>query len=922
MELSTSAEFDITSGKDYDALFSVPAVIIYPALMTPAIVTGDESLELLILGHDDFPLTVDAVNWQLKIGSELNLEKNCSLNPLFSEETLNPNDGSPCPIVVEKLDKIGNVGKIFETEKRFKGIISHWVFNNYDEKLRMVYKVSIKGFKQLVKKVGMHSVFWLRSQDEAFILHEQEDVGGQLFNFNKEVESELVKKVTVNGQTQEIGIRKKWLVAKGMADTIMRQVLKEMKTLDKKDKDLYGISDTGVKNIKCPIQAIHPVFYYTEPQHFNIFHFTDLHVSLRQKILAKSQARVIEYQENGESFDLGVSPPIGSLVNTTSDNIVELFNYAGSDDKVDMVCITGDLIDYICNVYLEDGEENEKLSVTQVWNKVSLKKASYKERYKEFVDFVAFYTMVINFYQDHGKPVFVISGNHDCYHEPYGSSPRLSVIEKLTNEGIPADHNLTLYEAMVIFGDTYGTLYKEHFTSNFDKKNFKWMYSVLTPLSDFAIKLPKQCLIGLEWGDEEDLLGDAPWSAHGFGHLPRSKAGVTKKQLELIKRAIKWERRNILMSHFTFVSYKDSIPLFPEVSSKGYSEGTIDTDYGFVSSNHTSDYDLGTFHENRSELYDVLLHKEKLLQIVLTGHSHRRGLYTITDFESNWVRSNKVKTRFLDFYQFNTIKGKDEAKSLIIVSDSGGPLPRHNRYGEFKGWGSDRASGTRILFDQKTGEVENISAVKVGPKPRLVVALDYTDLFGTYTGTEVGNYGVQKVKKEVNVIPPVESIEYDEDDIGVEPVKIDFPFDLFDKDNTDYILEKSVLNVVSIGLYRLADSGNVCEKYEMEKVDSGFRWRIPEKNTEDFTMGLKFRSKDEKWFLSVGFFVKGTQNIKNSLNLSKLISERYIISDNWCFECHVSVIGMFGMKKAAISRDKKSAKKSDANWRNNLSVYQ
>lgn len=766
----------------------------------------------------------------------------------------------------------------------------------------------------------MYSVFWLRRQNEAFILHEQEDKGREDLKLNKEVESQIVRKVTVNGQTQEVGITKKWLVAKGLADSIMRQVLKEMNTLDKKDKDLYGISDSGVKDIKCPIQAIHPIFFYEKPRFLNIFHFTDLHVSMRQKILAKSKARVIEYRVNGKNDDLGKSPHIGGKVSSTSENIISLFTAAGEDKLVDLVCITGDLIDYIRNISLEDGEGTVDFTVKQIWEKVSLEDG-YKDRYKDFVDYIAFYTMVVEFYKKHKKPVFAISGNHDCYHEPYGSSPRLDIkiAQKLTNEGIPADHNLTLYEAMVAFGPSYGKLYTEFLDSNFDNKRFRWMYSVLTSLSDFALKLPKQSLIGLEWGDEEDLMWDAPWSAHGIGHLPRSKASITDEQLSIINKAIKWERKNILMTHFTFVSYKDSIPLLPE-STMGKIEGKIDTNYGFLSSNHTSDYDLGTFKNNRKTLYEELIYKNKSLQVILTGHSHRRGLYTIVDLEENTFSANKIKTNFVDFDGYSRIKGTKESKSLIIVSDSGGPLPRHNKYGEFKGWGSDRASGTRIVFDQDSGDVEAIDAVKVGAKPRLVVALDYTDLFGKYTVTEIGYHTVEKKKKDVEVFPAAESSLLSEREIKKGNAKVGFPFEVFTEENKDYALEKSFLKLAdNLFLYRVADKGNISERYTLK--NSNGVWSISDKDFGIFEKHLNKNSKTESWFFSVSYNVVGDAKNKRSMEMAEYIKDRYDISDAWCFECKIRNVVTSGSKKFELSRDKKMAMKIKYNLRETYVIY-
>jgi hypothetical protein len=67
---------------------------------------------------------------------------------------------------------------------------------------------------------------------------------------------------------------------------------------------------------------------------------------------------------------------------------------------------------------------------------------------------------------------------------------------------------------------------------------------------------------------------------------------------------------------------------------------------------------------------------------------------------------------------------------VIIVSDSAGPYPRHNRNGEFLGWGSDRPGATLIQFEEASGRVSRVETLSATgrPKARGAVAMDYVDV--------------------------------------------------------------------------------------------------------------------------------------------------------------------------------------------------
>ena len=72
-----------------------------------------------------------------------------------------------------------------------------------------------------------------------------------------------------------------------------------------------------------------------------------------------------------------------------------------------------------------------------------------------------------------------------------------------------------------------------------------------------------------------------------------------------------------------------------------------------------------------------------------------------------------------------------ELEPAIVVSDSSGPYPRHNRGGEFYGYGSDYPAGSLVIFgaDGKIAEIERMRASGRG-KPRIPVQMEFLDTEG------------------------------------------------------------------------------------------------------------------------------------------------------------------------------------------------
>ncbi len=667
-----------------------PAIILYPSLVVPAIVVGDEPIEFLIAAQGD--LTKADVNQQLRFSIGPDARRTYFPGVLFWQSL----DG----IDVQPINFDDNVA---DAHERFSCLFDSRALKLYrdDWGYSKLYRVRVAG-SCLFNPTGTPREF-NQMNGNLLIPMEKQD----------EIIVEVLAHRADSGGLNGPHIRNRGLYAFPLnGDTV----------------DLTDI------NPEMPIQAYHPVFHYRQLGYASLGHLSDLHMSSRQNLLARSRARVIEYIEPGpapgtwQDADLDVSPYIGDQLNIASRTVQRVLQGLGGPETPDIVVIGGDLIDCIKSWYPADASVMTDPTVRQIWDQVSLTSDYDQQRYQDFVDFITMYTLIVNFYQDWEKPVFAVTGNHDCYYMTYGISPRIRILGspdlKRANEGIPADHNLTFYEAILAFGDTYYETKMSGYTTLFDVDKFLWFYSVLTPTSDFAVHLPRQSIIGLGWGDDEDLL-DVPVIGQGIGHLPRSEEAITDRQFEIVNRAVSKgsqdpARRLILTSHFTFISYLGGGPYF-QWKDGGWvrPEGDV-----YVGSNYDK-YDEGTFENHRRDLYYGLL-AEKKLHVVLTGHSHHRGLHAILRKDESGRDS--VDTRLYGFEWLQDMKNEGLDVPAVIISDSAGPIPRFNFVDEFAKWGSARSSGTVILFGEDGG-VRALYPVPVDPRPRFPVVADYVDTY-------------------------------------------------------------------------------------------------------------------------------------------------------------------------------------------------
>lgn len=580
------------------------------------------------------------------------------------------------------------------------------------------------------------------------------------------------------------------------------------------DEDVFKFeTDT-----ETPVQNHHPVYIVQAgKKKLNIGHLSDVHVSSRQFAFQTCKAKVIPGAEE--------SPEIGSMVNITFYTLRDLMDDFGRDADIDLLIFTGDLIDYGRNYNPKSKFiDNSKASTGDIWDQMTLDNIDKKfedgddagkEMYPHSIDNVLVYSLFRRYYKKHGKPILLVSGNHECYTLPYGISPRADIMagakstlksydstikgaaiggllggipgaiiggtagynsdkksidattdaeirqiikeanerrredwlkragndksdgkdknidRKKANEGIPADHNLTIYEAILMYGPDYNMVPMSGFTDADDCKNFKpenldWFYNIFTPLEDFAISYNRsQQFIGLGWGAKERFISIASMGTYVTPILPRAPEAISDSQLKLINSAIDHDKGdNFLLSHFTFVNYH---------APKGIeSEGEVNYNNSFYK--EQTDSCSGTFENNRYEVYKLIV-SDKKIQYTLSGHSHRNGVYVCTNSDSSWQPGRyDFETEALPMEGTNYVdltKKKPTSPAKMIVSSSGGPNGKQNFDNELFNWSTDYPSGTYIKYGKNDEEVIGIKrASNKRAKPRFAVALEYADIVG------------------------------------------------------------------------------------------------------------------------------------------------------------------------------------------------
>jgi len=339
----------------------------------------------------------------------------------------------------------------------------------------------------------------------------------------------------------------------------------------------------------------------------------------------------------------------------------------------------------------------------------------------------------------------------------------------MPNEGISADHNMTIYEATLAYGPTYGQALTGN---NYKVDNYDWFYTLFTPLEDMLIALgvepdesgpATQVIAALGWGQGENFKNITTGAIftsidkQGAGILPRAPQSFSTHQLRLLGQAQRHKRARpgaslAVASHFTIINYDEPIAYSAEPQEMRFTPAS--KTYTLLPGGQPgfNIVNTGTCEINQDKYFERCVRTEgsgnaagrngapavtpdTMVDWHFSGHSHRSGVYTVA-----W-RQPATGGRVIEVtsaHDPGILKGKEDVleaparqHTRFIVSSCGGPVGRQNLDHELDGWTLRPPSGS--LLEPASGAIRQVSTQRASRSagaplnevPRLCVALDY-----------------------------------------------------------------------------------------------------------------------------------------------------------------------------------------------------
>lgn len=553
-------------------------------------------------------------------------------------------------------------------------------------------------------------------------------------------------------------------------DHLLRQILLESKDSDGLELFIGPILGAALKssrqgNLALPslnarnllpdanllATDLHPAYFEAPNQNTrNIAFMGDLHMVTKFRLLGQSDIKVVPKGEGRDLIAAKLLPPVGKLLLDTVDTLESHFGQIANDPSVEVLVIGGDLVDFHKDNFPTDNFRQairqavpDGTAHRQIWEACRLPDHStfsadkayeptLKDRYQAGSAALGFHRMVTSFVAGTSKPFFLAIGNHDGYKLPFGVWPRFNSTladngeedpdgsgGSGTNTDIPGDANLTILEACLVFGPTYGQFLK---SLNLSPEVMELAYLLYTPFRSWTLRTAaKHQMLILDWGDEEDMIRKQEGT---WGHLPHASKSTSDRDLKIVAKADELataDTRLIVASHYTYVCYDPKIPIY----RRDQLDGTRTNKGSFELGEKTNSYNLGTFRSSREKVFTYLQKKDKIV-VTLSGHAHRSGIYKLGAKTGRIFKDIEVDG--WNFSDFRTIP--QDGYPLIVVTDSAGPLPRVNQGDVFHGVGCAPSAWTKVTFSH-ADHVSQIVAVTPDrfAQPRITVPLDYRDAY-------------------------------------------------------------------------------------------------------------------------------------------------------------------------------------------------
>jgi predicted MPP superfamily phosphohydrolase len=360
-----------------------------------------------------------------------------------------------------------------------------------------------------------------------------------------------------------------------------------------------------------PVRLHHP-FYVGEQDYLNIAHISDSHICARMFMLEERWNS--NYKNAWGASSLSDEKP-GEFSNHVK-QVAHILKSINEDKSIDIIIHTGDIVDYNRGYYNKEGEN--ELSRDYYYNR----------------NWLLFYELLLQHYK---KPFFSVLGNHDYRLNPYPPNPVLISKSFWELYNMAPTVNLTRKEMSSIHEDPHAiNITENHLITT--SRSIRWYTLVINPALDYQVFYGKMAFLMLDWNKREDHERGTPWARNA----------LSNPQWEMVRR---WHKRVMKRrKRGKFVAIVAMHPSvfnpFPETGDRMLSE-TPETNIFYKSTlidTYSPQKDLvdGTFRLRRNQFIRMCLGNsnygkngdyhvipESSIDLVLTGHAHRSGLFQV-----------------------------------------------------------------------------------------------------------------------------------------------------------------------------------------------------------------------------------------------------------------------------------------------------